>query len=526
MAKASTKNEKVTTASGTGRATEQDLDVVIIGAGLSGIGTAVHLQRKCPGKSFTLLEMREAIGGTWDLFRYPGIRSDSDMFTLGYDFKPWNNPKAIADGPDIRRYIREAAAENGIVDKIRFLHKVLGLDWSSRSQRWRIRVEKVDTGEVTTIRSRFVVCCAGYYKYEHGHSPHFEGRDDFRGRVIHPQAWPEDLDYAGKRIVVIGSGATAVTLVPALSEKAARVTMLQRSPSYVVSVPGKDRLTNRLRKYLPERVVYTIARARKVLLGMGVYKLARAYPERMRALLLKHVAAEVGDAVDMKHFTPKYDVWDERLCAVPDGDMFEALRAGRASVVTDHIERFTERGILLTSGTELEADIIVTATGLEVQILGGSELTVDGEPVRIADKLYYKGAMLQDVPNMAMVFGYTNSSWTLKADLIADYFCRIINHMDRQGYATCTPKNEGVADGGPFVSLSSGYIQRAIDQLPRQGAEEPWKLHQNYLLDYALMKLRRLDDGALVFERERQSEVGRPEPNPLPSSGCRPSTHA
>jgi len=481
---------------------QEYLDVVIIGAGLSGIGAAVHLKKKCPGKSFALLEMRAAMGGTWDLFRYPGIRSDSDMYTLGYSFKPWSNPKAIADGADIRSYIEETAAEYGINEKIRYQHKVVSLDWSSRDARWNLRVQRGDTGEILSISSQFVICCAGYYKYEHGYTPEFAGREDFGGQIIHPQSWPEGLDYAGKRIVVIGSGATAVTLVPALTDKAAHVTMLQRSPGYVASVPGKDTMSNRLRQFLPERVVYSIARTRNVLFSMGIYKFARAYPERMRAFLLKQVEKQVGGKVDMKHFSPKYAVWDERLCAVPDGDMFKALRAGRASVVTDHIERFTEKGILLKSGKELEADIIVTATGLEIQVLGGSALTLDGQPVNIADKLYYKGAMLEDVPNLAMVFGYTNSSWTLKADLIMDYFCRLMNHMKRRGFAVCTPRHSGVAaNGGPFLNLNSGYIQRALDKLPRQGVEEPWKLYQNYLLDFLMMKLRRLDDGALVFTK-------------------------
>jgi len=479
---------------------QERLDVVIIGAGLSGVGAAVHLKEKCPDKTFTLLEMRAAMGGTWDLFRYPGIRSDSDMYTLGYAFKPWSNPKSIADGPDIRRYIEETAAEHGIDQKIRYRHKLLGLDWSSRDARWNLRVEKLDTGEIVTISCQFVICCAGYYKYEHGYTPEFAGREDFRGTIIHPQHWPEDLDYTGKRIVVIGSGATAVTLVPALTDKAGHVVMLQRSPSYVVTVPEKSAFPDMLRKFLPEKAVYSVVRTRNVLLSMGIYNFARKFPDKARELLMKQVERQVGEGVDMQHFAPKYSVWDERLCAVPDGDMFKALRSGRASVVTDHIERFTEKGILLKSGKELEADIIVTATGLELQVLGGAEITLDGAPLRISEKFYYKGAMLEDVPNLALVFGYTNSSWTLKADLILDYFCRVMNHMREHGYAVCMPKSNGAAkSGGPFLNLNSGYIQRAKDKLPQQGAEKPWKLYQNYALDYVMMKLGKLDDGALTF---------------------------
>ncbi|WP_428263886.1 flavin-containing monooxygenase [Haliangium sp.] len=489
---------------------QEHLDVVIIGAGLSGIGAAVHLQQQCPGKTFALLEMRAALGGTWDLFRFPGIRSDSDMHTLGYRFKPWAKPKGIAGGADIRRYIEETASEYGIDDKIRYRHKVLGLDWSSRVGRWTLRVERVDTGEIVSISSQFVICCAGYYKYEHGYTPSFAGRDEFRGQVIHPQSWPEDLDYAGKRIVVIGSGATAVTLVPALANTAAHVVMLQRSPSYLLSLPGTDTMAARLRRYLPERAVYSIIRTRNLLISMGIFNFSRRWPERARALLMKQVEKQVGDAVDMKHFSPHYDVWDERLCIVPDGDMFKALRSGRASVVTDQIERFTDKGILLASGQEIEADIIVTATGLELQILGGSELTFDGEPVNIADKLYYKGSMLEDVPNLALVFGYTNASWTLKADLILDYFCRVMNHMERRGVAVCTPRSKGVAaDHRPFVDLSAGYIQRALDLLPRQGTKAPWKFYQNYLLDIVLMKLRRLNDSALELSNPVSQAHGR-----------------
>ncbi|MCB9586138.1 MAG: NAD(P)/FAD-dependent oxidoreductase [Polyangiaceae bacterium] len=478
----------------------ENLDVVIIGAGLSGVGAGVHLSQKCPGKRFALLEMREAMGGTWDLFRYPGIRSDSDMYTLGYHFKPWTNPKAIADGEDIRSYIQETAREYGIDRKIRYQHKVKSLNWNSKRARWELEVEQLDTGDTVRISAQFVICCSGYYKYESGHTPEFAGREDFGGEVIHPQLWPEGLDYSGKRIVVIGSGATAVTLVPALTDKAAHVTMLQRSPSYVINVPQQDKISNKLREYLPEQAVYSMARVRNVLLSMTLFNFARRYPKQARRLLMGRVKKALEGSVDLSHFSPKYNVWDERLCAVPDGDMFDALKSGKASVVTDQIERFTQGGILLKSGEEIPADIIVTATGLELQVLGGSELTKDGEPVKVAEKYYYKGAMLQDVPNLAMVFGYTNSSWTLKADLILDYFCRVMNHMQKSGQQVCTPTADGsVEDGGPFLNLNSGYVKRALHLMPRQGAGKPWKLYQNYVLDYVMMKLTKLDDGALSF---------------------------
>lgn len=476
------------------------VDVAIIGAGLSGIGAAVHLGKHCPDKSYALFEGRERMGGTWDLFRYPGIRSDSDMYTLGYKFKPWTNPKAIADGPSILEYIRDTAREYGVEDRVRYQHQVQGADWSSLDGLWTLTLKRGDTDETVQVRSRFIICAAGYYNYEQGHEPYFEGREDFKGRVIHPQHWPEDLDYSGKRVVVIGSGATAVTLVPAMTDKAAHVTMLQRSPSYVAAVPEKDVISNRLRRVLPDTTVYHMARARNVLLAMGIYNASKKWPDRMRRFLLSGVEKRVGDKVDMKHFSPDYNPWDERLCAVPDGDMFRKLRDGSASVVTDHIERFTETGIKLKSGEKLEADIIVTATGLQVQMMGGMALSLDGEPVDFSEKLYYKGAMIEDVPNLSMVFGYTNSSWTLKADLISEYLCRVINHMDRKGYAVATPRNhDQEMEREPFINMSSGYIQRALSYLPQQGSKKPWKLYQNYFKDMAAFKLSPIEDKALVF---------------------------
>ena len=482
--------------------TAEDLDVLVIGAGLSGIGAGVHLSTKCPDQRFAILEMRDAIGGTWDLFRYPGIRSDSDMYTLGYRFKPWDHPHAIAEGEDIREYIAETAREHDLEKKIRFGHEVLGMDWSSPEGRWHVRVNDHRSGETITFRTRYLLCCAGYYRYDRGHTPEFAGRDTFTGTVVHPQHWPEDLAYAGKRVVVIGSGATAVTLVPSLAETAAHVTMLQRSPSYVVALPREGALINRLRQRLPAKAVYALARVLRVVASVGSYQYTQRFPTHARNLLQGRVAKALGADFDMAHFTPRYDPWDERVCVVPDGDLFTAIQSGRASVVTDTIDRFTPGGLLLESGEELEADIIVTATGLQLQLLGGAAMSLDGEPLNVADKLYYKGAMLEDVPNLALVFGYTNSSWTLKADLILDFFCRAVNEANRRGKPVFTPRNtQDAADGGPFLNLSSGYVKRAEHLMPRQGDRAPWKLYQNYLLDYLTMKLRKLDDGALTFTR-------------------------
>ncbi|MGE0786375.1 MAG: flavin-containing monooxygenase [Sandaracinaceae bacterium] len=483
------------------RPIEAELDVLIVGAGLSGIGAGVHLTTSCPDKRFAILEMRDAIGGTWDLFRYPGIRSDSDMYTLGYRHKPWTHPDAIADGTTIREYIQETAREHGVDRAIRFRHRVLDLEWKSDEGRWHVRVEKLDSGEVVTFVSRFVLACSGYYRYEAGYEPHFEGRESFAGPIVHPQHWPEDLDYAGKRIVVIGSGATAVTLVPALAEKAAHVTMLQRSPTYVASIPKRGAI-ERLRGKLSDRTLYRISRVARVAMAMGVYSFARRYPERARAFLVGNAKKALGPDFDMTHFSPRYDPWDQRLCAVPDGDLFEVLRDGRASVVTDEIERFTENGVLLASGRELQADILVTATGLVLQLFGGAAIRVDGVPVDITQRRVYKGCMLEGVPNAAMVVGYTNSSWTLKADLILDLFCRMLNRMEETGATVFTPRPDAsVGDGGPLMKLSSGYVKRGIGAMPRQGTESPWKLYQNYVLDYALMKLRPVEDRGLVFTR-------------------------
>ncbi|MCP5015236.1 MAG: NAD(P)/FAD-dependent oxidoreductase [Ketobacter sp.] len=480
--------------------TTEYVDVLIIGAGLSGVGAACHLQKKVPNKTYAILEGRQAIGGTWDLFRYPGIRSDSDMYTLGYNFKPWTNPKAIADGPDIRAYIQEAARENGIEKNIRFGHKSLKASWCTDKARWTVDVQRTDTGDVFQIECGFLLGCTGYYNYDAGFTPEFKGRDRFKGQIIHPQHWPENLDYSGKRVVVIGSGATAVTLIPSMAETAEHVVMLQRSPSYVASVPLKDKLSNKLRRYLPEKLVYRMARTRNVGFQMFFYKLARAKPKAIRRLLLSQVRRQVGENFDMKHFSPKYNPWDERLCAVPNGDLFKSIRNGKASVVTDLIDTFTEKGILLQSGQELEADIIITATGLDLQLLGGMALELDGQPFTMSQTMNYKGFMFKDVPNFGMVFGYTNASWTLKADITIEYLCRLLKLMDKKKMKQVTPRlTDSSVHEEPFLDFQSGYVQRALAHLPRQGNKAPWKLHQNYALDLAMLRYGDLDDGVITF---------------------------
>ena len=476
------------------------LDVLIVGAGLSGVGAAVHLQRHCPGKSFALLEGRAAIGGTWDLFRYPGVRSDSDMFTLGYEFRPWRAAQAMADGPSIRAYIAETAAEHGITPRVRFGHRVLAADWSAANACWTVTVQREDRAEPGTLRARFLHLCSGYYRYDRGHRPHWPGEDDFRGRWVHPQFWPAALDTTGLRVVVIGSGATAVTLVPALARNAAHVTMLQRSPSYVFAQPGVDALARGLQRGLPARLAYSLVRAKNVLLQLVFFRLARRYPAQVKAHLVRLVRAQLPPGYDVeRHFTPAYKPWDQRVCLAPDGDLFAAIRNGRASVVTDHIERFTEHGIRLASGQEIEADVVVTATGLELALSGDIPVSLDGQPVKPAETVVYKGLMSSGVPNLAATFGYTNASWTLKADLSARYLCRLLNHMDRHGHTVCTPVMDADVDTEPCLDFSSGYVQRALPQLPRQGRRKPWKLYQNYVRDWLLLRLGRVDDGVMRF---------------------------
>ena len=481
----------------------EHFDVLIVGAGLSGIGAACHLVMKRPGTSFALLEARDTIGGTWDLFRYPGIRSDSDMYTLGYSFRPWTEAKAIADGPAILAYVSETAAAYGVDRKIRFGHQVKRASWCSEDARWTIEAEHGD--QVVRFTCNFLFTCSGYYDYAGGYTPHIAGTERFQGRIVHPQQWPASLDYAGKRVVVIGSGATAVTLVPAMAKTASHVTMLQRSPTYIVSRPAEDRVANWLRRRLPAKLAYGITRWRSVLLTMFFYHLARRKPAQFKAGVLKAVRAQLGPDYDVAtHFTPRYNPWDQRLCLVPDADLFRSLRAGTASVVTDEIKTFTETGLRLKSGADLPADIVVTATGLNLILLGGIQFTIDGVPTRLAQSMSYKGMMFSDVPNLAAAFGYTNASWTLKADLTSEYVCRLLGFMDRHGYAQCTPEREpGVAEE-PVIDFTSGYVQRGLDQLPRQGNRKPWKLHQNYARDLLALRFGKVDDGTMQFTKRRQ----------------------
>jgi monooxygenase len=490
----------------------EHLDVLIIGAGLSGIGAACHLRRNLPRKRFVLLEAREDLGGTWDLFRYPGVRSDSDMNTLGYRFRPWTDPDTIADGDQILRYIRDTAHEYGIDERIRYRRRVVALSFDSDRARWTAEISRTDTGATEWLTADFVYSCTGYYRYDEGYSPAFVGIDRFEGTVIHPQHWPEDVDVAGEHVVVIGSGATAVTLVPALAERAGHVTMLQRSPGYVTSLPSRDPVAARLQRWLPSKLAYGITRWKNIALSAGLYKLSRAAPGLVRRLLRWRMARQLPEGFDIDtHFNPSYDPWDQRLCLVPDHDLFKALRRGTASVVTDSTEEVTERGIVLGSGRTLEADVIVTATGLNLLMLGGMELTVDGQQVDPADTVAYKGMMLSGVPNFAFAVGYTNASWTLKVDLASDYVCRLLQHMDERGYDRVTPRPPGQDVAlRPLIDLDSGYVRRSIDQLPKQGSRPPWELHQSYLRDIQLFRRGGLDDEGVRFDRAPGRAAHRP----------------
>lgn len=480
-------------------------DVVVIGAGLSGIGTACQITSQHPGKTIAVLERRQRLGGTWDLFRYPGIRSDSDMFTFGYKFRPWVDYKVLAPGAAIRDYIADTAAEHGIDDKIHYGLKIVSADWSTDEGRWTVTAEREATGETVLYTAGFLVSATGYYNHDAGFLPIFPGSEDFQGQQVHPQHWPEDLDHTGKKVVVIGSGATAVTLVPSMAGTAEHVTMLQRSPSYIFTVPAFDRISAVLSRVLPEERVVQLARKRNIALQRAIYVSCRRWPRAMRRFLLSHVRRQVGPVVDMAHFTPSYMPWDERLCAVPDGDLFKALRSGDATVVTDHIDTFTETGIRLKSGQELEADIIVTATGLQVQMLGGLKLTVDGESRELHDQMTYKAVLVEDVPNLAWIFGYTNAPWTLKSDIAGEYICRLLQHMDDNGYDVATPRDlEDSAEGGRILdALQSGYVQRAKDTLPRQGVRGPWKVEMDYGRDSKVLLEDPIDDGALHFTAVR-----------------------
>ncbi|MFD8205059.1 flavin-containing monooxygenase [Streptomyces sp. NPDC059695] len=483
----------------------QHVDVLIIGAGLSGISAACHLSAGNPGVTYALVERRSGIGGTWDLFRYPGIRSDSDMYTFGYGFRAWHGTKVLAGGADIRRYIRATAEEHGVTDHIRFGRRAVRADWSSDEARWTVETVDEATGETLVLTARFLVGATGYYDYDAGHRPEFPGEERFRGTLVHPQHWPADLDHTGKRVVVIGSGATAVTLVPAMAPEAAHVTMVQRSPTYVLALPADDPLSVLLRRLrVPAALVHRVGRTRNIAMQRGLYALCRKAPRLMRRVLLGAVRARLGKSVDMRHFTPSYKPWDQRLCVVPGGDLFTTLRSGRASVVTDHIDTFTETGVRVGSGEEIPADIVVTATGLRMQLAGGMEIAVDGKPLVTRDHLLYKGVMLDGVPNLAMIIGYTNASWTLKADLAASYVSRLLAHMDRHGLTAVTPvAAEGDRSSVSVMgeSLTSGYIARGDAIMPRQGTRDPWRIWNNYYRDRRALRRSPIEDPALRFDR-------------------------
>ncbi len=486
-----------------GHEAPEHFDVLIVGAGLSGIDAAYRLKTLCPGKTFGILEARGVIGGTWDLFRFPGIRSDSAMHTLGFPFRPWRDERVIADGASIRGYIRDTAEHYGIDRDIRFGQRVVRASWSSPAARWTLDVSSEADGAVAQMTCAFLYLCSGYYDYAGGYLPEFPGIERFGGRVVHPQQWPSDLDYTGKRVVVIGSGATAVTMVPALAETAAHVTMLQRSPSYIVSRPARDALAERLRRHLPRRLADGLARWADVLTGAATYTLARRLPAAARRAVLTGVRQQLGADYDVeKDFSPRYNPWDQRVCLAPDGDLFVAIRSGRVTVVTDEIGSFTETGVRLRSGREIPADIIVSATGLVMRLAGGMDVVVDGVCADLSQKLVYKGMMLSDVPNLALAFGYINASWTLKCDLTARTVCRLLNHMARRGYVSCTPRRRdpAIADE-PLLNFTSGYVRRAEGVLPRQGTKTPWKVHQNYLLDMLTLRFGRIEDGVLEFAR-------------------------
>jgi monooxygenase len=493
----------------------EHVDVLIVGAGLSGIGAAHHLQRECPGKSYAILEARACTGGTWDLFRYPGIRSDSDMYTLGYSFRPWDSDQSIAPGGAILEYIRATAREGGIEQHIRFQHRVVRAEFSTSEARWSVEAQRGDTGETVQLTCSFLMMCTGYYRYDEGYTPEFPGIERYAGQVVHPQHWSDDVEVAGKRVVVIGSGATAVTLVPALAKTAAHVTMLQRSPSYILTLPGADPIARRLRRWLGSKRAYPLVRWKNVGLTMGTYQLSRRRPALVKAVVRRWVERQLPPGYDVdKHFKPRYDPWDQRLCLVPDGDLFAAISNGSAEVVTDQIETFTEHGLRLASGEELQADVVVTATGLNLLVMGGTEFVVDGKEVEIPQTMGYKGMMLSGIPNMALALGYTNASWTLKCDLTCEFVCRVLNHMDAHGYRQVVPQRDPSVAERPFIDFTSGYVLRSIDSFPKQGDRAPWLLRQNYPLDYMSLKRDPLEDGALRFSRAG-SPVGVEEPIPV-----------
>lgn len=487
--------------------TSEHVDVVVVGAGLSGIGAAYHLQTISPDRTYVILEGRDGLGGTWDLFKYPGIRSDSDMHTLGFSFKPWTEAKSIADGPSILQYLKQTVAQFGIEKNIRYGQLVTQAQWSTDNAQWTVTSTNKATGASSIVTCSFLFMCSGYYSYKKGHTPEFTGRERFKGTVVHPQSWPTDLDYAGKRVVVIGSGATAVTIVPAMADKAAHVTMLQRSPTYMVSRPDHDVMANRMRKVLPPKMAYSLTRFKNTWRQQLVYNKTRTDPDKVKQLLLGGIKMELGAEYDVaKHFTPAYNPWDQRLCLVPNGDFFKSMREGKASVVTDHIASFTETGIQLASGEHLDADIIITATGLELVTLGEMDFFVDGNQVDFAKTWTYKGFAYSDIPNMASTFGYINASWTLRSDLTAEYVCRLLNHMRTKDVAQCTPRlreQDRSMKERPWIDgFSSGYMQRMMHRMPRQGDHEPWINPQNYRRDKKMFKHSPIDDGVMQFSKQ------------------------
>ena len=482
---------------------EKQVDILIIGAGISGIGLGVHLSKNCPQRQFEILERRDSFGGTWDLFRYPGIRSDSDMSTFGYNFKPWGKEKVLASGAEIKSYLKDVISENQLKDKIHFGHRVLSANYDSTQKKWLVEIEDQNKKKQTWA-ANFVMGCTGYYNYDQGYAPKFPQQEDFKGQLIHPQHWPENLDYTGKKVVIIGSGATAITLVPSLVKGGAgHVTMLQRSPTYIATVPSIDIIYEKARKFISEEKVYDFTRTRNIAMQRAIYALAQKYPKVLRRILLKGVELQLKGKVDMKHFTPNYNPWEQRLCVVPDGDLFKALRNGQASVETDQIEKFTANGVQLKSGKHLEADIVVSATGLQVQILGGVKGSVDGQPMNTSRHMLYQGVMVSDVPNMAMIIGYINASWTLKVDIAAEYICRLVNHMDKNGYdEVIAPSDQAeFLQDTVMGGLTAGYIARAADVMPKQGRHAPWKVTNNYLADRKDLKEAKFNDGILQFHK-------------------------
>jgi len=490
------------------RSSEHHVDVLVVGAGLSGIAAGYYLQTRCPGKRYAIIEARDAIGGTWDLFRYPAVRSDSDMYTLGYSFRPWSSDMALADGASILHYVRDTARHFGIDRKIKFGHRVVRASWSSVDALWTVEAEVGAEKAIARYTCNFLYMCSGYYDYEQGYMPSWPGMDRFRGRIVHPQHWPADLDYGGRKVVIIGSGATAVTLLPAMAQTAAHVTMLQRSPTYIITLPARDRVARWLHRKLPSALAHRLSRWKNVAFTMYFYNLSRWRPELVKRMILRAAQRMLGPGFDVaKHLTPSYKPWDQRLCFVPDADLFKALRSGKASIATDGIETFTETGIKLCSGHVLEADIIVTATGLNVKMLGGLQVDVDGVPTDLSKHMIYKGMMLSDIPNLAYALGYTNASWTLKCELTCLYVCRLLNQMTARGYAWCTPRRRDPSiKEEPAVNLTSGYIQRAIARLPRQGSKRPWRLYQNYAIDMAMLKFGALNDGTMEFGGRKSSK--------------------